>query len=660
MELLFATDFEDMVQIERLRDWAASFRRLDPRFTILKYFNDIALGGVEDIDTKGVTRAELVAPLLQIFRRAAVFTVWRPTSMVAIKKMMLGYGTGKGLNVKGKSAKDGKLSGYVPFVQIHKEEHKHMIRELPKDAKIRVFYRKPQQRKEALLRIESVRGEMLKVVEDAKKVLGESGHHSAPGAAAEAEHEYDEAEINEAVELVRKWDMEDPVITLIDDYGHNKGWGPFAQCYGVEIPERLFWESYVVRENVHREPGSEYDTKRGSIPEFQDMNFGSTRVWKPDMYPRAVVWQYANPKEDEGPMDPRTLLLAYEENNKVIPVVSDFDCFLVGTRGVSYKKPLPAEQVEIMDWTLTNIENTLDNPSPHPWSRRWLDVLKYNKPTGKGAKMPKFGYADPKSYSIMRYAVSRLKENGAVRHGAECFNYYFPQDLDDEYLVILGDADAGKVPWMYVNEEELREVLCEKVKQGFTFPINPKWVLCDPGWKKVYDLLAASQKANVQDSLNCWYPPGSGLRERIEAIYEKHPDGFIQAVDEKKDNDKNQQNGHSRAGDQGSKSMVDASEAMDIAELELEHYMALQRAKRRLLILLHWMVLGNRRKQRGGVDVPGFDKKAASIATRNFLKEMEKRERESALLREESELPSDDEDDCDDETAVDGDDQSEA
>ena len=25
---------------------------------------------------------------------------------------------------------------------------------------------------------------------------------------------------------------------------------------------------------------------------------------------------------------------------------------------------------------------------------------------------------------------------GAVRHGAECFNYYFPQEMDDEFLVI--------------------------------------------------------------------------------------------------------------------------------------------------------------------------------------------------------------------------------
>ena len=31
---------------------------------------------------------------------------------------------------------------------------------------------------------------------------------------------------------------------------------------------------------------------------------------------------------------------------------------------------------------------------------------------------------------------------------------------------------------------------------------------------------------NVQDSLNCWLPPDSGLREKIEAISRRHPNGF--------------------------------------------------------------------------------------------------------------------------------------
>lgn len=255
------------------------------------------------------------------------------------------------------------------------------------------------------------------------------------------------------------------------------------------------------------------------------MNFGSTRVWKKGD-PRTVLWQHADPKKGENPLEPRTLLVAYEENNIVLPVVSDFDCFLVGTRAIQFENPLPEEQIEMQNWCIDHIEGVLNSPGTDPWSKRWLDVLKKNKPTGKGARIPRFGYGDPKTYSVMECAVERLGESGAVRHGAECFNYYFPQDLDDEYLVILGDTDAGKVPWVYLNEEELRELLSERIDKGYTFPLNPKWVLCDPGWKEVYDKLLASTKSNVQESLDCWYPPSSGIRERIEAIYEKHPRGF--------------------------------------------------------------------------------------------------------------------------------------
>ena len=38
--------------------------------------------------------------------------------MIALRMMLEGRATGKGLNVKGKSAKTGELSGFVPFLQI--------------------------------------------------------------------------------------------------------------------------------------------------------------------------------------------------------------------------------------------------------------------------------------------------------------------------------------------------------------------------------------------------------------------------------------------------------------------------------------------------------------------------------------------------------------
>lgn len=143
-QLLFETNFEEFAMKERLKDWASSFRRTDPRYQILKYFNDVATSGVDNIEEDGnVTRAELLSPILAMWRRCAEFTVWRPTSTEAIQKMMLGRGTGKGLNIKGKSAKGGDLSGYVPFVQINDDNHKSSIKILPKDAEIESL---PQER----------------------------------------------------------------------------------------------------------------------------------------------------------------------------------------------------------------------------------------------------------------------------------------------------------------------------------------------------------------------------------------------------------------------------------------------------------------------------------------------------------------------------------
>jgi len=53
-----------------------------------------------------------------------------------------------------------------------------------------------------------------------------------------------------------------------------------------------------------------------------------------------------------------------------------------------------------------------------------------------------------------------------------------------------------------------------------------QWVLCDPGWRRVYDKLLASQLPNVQDSLNCWLPPDTGLRQKIDEVSRRHPHGF--------------------------------------------------------------------------------------------------------------------------------------
>jgi hypothetical protein len=38
-----------------------------------------------------------------------------------------------------------------------------------------------------------------------------------------------------------------------------------------------------------------------------------------------------------------------------------------------------------------------------------------------------------------------MLENGCVPHGAECFNWRFPKDIDDELLVISADTLLARI-----------------------------------------------------------------------------------------------------------------------------------------------------------------------------------------------------------------------
>ena len=96
--------------------------------------------------------------------------------------------------------------------------------------------------------------------------------------------------------------------------------------------------------------------------------------------------------------------------------------------------------------------------------------------------------------------------------------------MTKEFLLI--SDTLRPVPWLYVNVTELQQILSQKIAEGFVFPLNPKWVLCDSGWKKLYDELMASDALYADLSKDVWYPPFSGVRDRIDAIHNKHPHGF--------------------------------------------------------------------------------------------------------------------------------------
>ena len=103
-----------------VRNWMESFTSSDPRKQLANFFLDgDNRGPLGYLLEKGLPQAADPAAQSQHF------AVYRPTSMDAIRMMMTGMATGKGLNVKGKSAKKGKLSGYVLDYIVWCESHTH-------------------------------------------------------------------------------------------------------------------------------------------------------------------------------------------------------------------------------------------------------------------------------------------------------------------------------------------------------------------------------------------------------------------------------------------------------------------------------------------------------------------------------------------------------
>jgi hypothetical protein len=157
----------------RAKSWSKTFIRLDPRQQIHRFYNEVAQTGLTLVEESGgdsakTVRAVTLEDLRPLFRflpinLASVFSVWRPTSHDAIRKMMTGDAVGKGLDIKGKSAKRGKLSGYVPFLQISDNNHKRKIRRLSPNHNIRVFYKSNCRRARdiAIVELEKVLTEMI-------------------------------------------------------------------------------------------------------------------------------------------------------------------------------------------------------------------------------------------------------------------------------------------------------------------------------------------------------------------------------------------------------------------------------------------------------------------------------------------------------------------
>ncbi|GFH47818.1 hypothetical protein CTEN210_04294 [Chaetoceros tenuissimus] len=521
--------------------WLESFVALDPRRQIHSYFTEVARKG-------GPLKNPLIqAPMsiIEGFRRAASFSVWRPTSNDAISLMMKGQATGKGLEVKGKSAKCGRLSGLIPFIQIYEERHKNICKlGLQTNGRVHVYFKTESLREAAVERLEATTKLMMQVPQ------------------------YDpifEDEDGETMEFL--WEVQDYGIHRLTESG-----------YGIDVSERVFYQACVIDQDISRT--GDLETGRQSEPNFQAMNFDSTRSYA-GIGPRTVVYQ----TDEVDPLKPQTFVVAYEENKTVAPVASDFDCFTVGTRGVIYDEPMDVEQVELMKWMIESIDTILDEPiSDRSWASYWFDVLD-SSDERKKIDMPRFGFGDPKSYQIMEGAVTRFahNKNGAVRHGAECFNYKFPQEIDDKLLVIAdyGEIDGTNRPFKYMTPSELQEFMLDKLDEGFVFPLNPKWIIADVGWKRVYEKMMISKNNAIQKSLETWYPKASGVRNLINQVYEKHPNGFIN---------------HSHG-------KMEGTEALDLTEQQLRRRKILRRALLKVRICLWFQQVAKAKKLSTGASI---------------------------------------------------------
>ncbi|VEU44078.1 unnamed protein product [Pseudo-nitzschia multistriata] len=583
-------------------------------------------------------RPSTLSLLSRIFNATSILTVWRPCSNDAMRKMMEGAGVGKGLDIKGKSAKKGTLSGFVPFMQIFDNDHKNEIQPIPVKALMRVYYKDEKLRDHVLgvLQTYLEEGPPLKKnggnvppLSPVGKLMDEpiitdevvafrqartAMRCSTIDEITEDDDLHNEQEQEEGTGKEKKPSLPDHKNPNSSKYVPPKPLKKLKKYtkvgfYGIECTQRLFWLATVQDADISRS-GTGTETGRPSLPGFQDANLKTLKVAHtqlPKPNPMPVVLQYksyeevvaSSDDEDENQntnhplddcLDPRFLVMAYEEQGTIKPVVSDFDGFLLGWRreALWFGCCLPRYQENLMMWCVERIEEILDDQKKNPtnsdtWTQRWLDVQKKAAQQGKVFDIPEYGFGDPKSTSIMEHAALKLKSTGAVRHGSECFNYHFPQEIDETFLLI---SDTLKpVPWKYVNVKELQDILSQKIAEGFVFPLNPKWILCDPGWKKVYDDLMRSDALYSDLSKDIWFPPYSGIRERIEKIHKLHPNGFQRCTNFSKAKGLDKMKSHSSTGrrqsasnilrdtlDEGLGSQLTGNAYADLAQLELDDF----------------------------------------------------------------------------------------
>lgn len=391
------------------------------------------------------------------------FAVFNCTSRDSIAKMLSGVGTGKKYGVHGRAAEKGCLSGFVPFVQINSNDHKAHIEVPTPDARVIIFYKSQESREKVAVALTSV---------------------------------IEEAELD--------IDIADKSVHTIDDY--------LPKHFGLDLPKALFYEVYIKRQDLV--PAAGWETGLVSDPFMMNMNLRSVGDASE---PEIVLLQH----DEAKPMNANSLLLA-QRGDSVTAMTQAFDVVTIGSKGVTYE-PLPEDQVEKALWALDRSAEILKTPDHNPWTNRWQQILKSADKGDLHQQMCESRImGDATSSGILADLVDAAAETKAVSGRADCWNFWCPYELSSEFLVVWeGFKDK---PWEYMAQPTLQQFLIERAGEDFVFPVNPVWPAVDTSWAKVFGTV--KEMDGMKKALQCWFPPTSGILERISVLTEEHPEGF--------------------------------------------------------------------------------------------------------------------------------------
>ena len=157
----------------------------------------------------------------------------------------------------------------MPFLQIDCDADKPKVKTCEKTGRVRIFYQTRKARAAAVTYLRPILEEMLSVSRDAERRLAAFG---------EGTLEMDGDEVFRAC-LDTRWTIhlegassqaEIAPMALIEliDQGDEK--------IGIDIPERLLWEAYVVRRDISHEAGGFGHSGRDSSP-----GEGAGQTWPP-------------------------------------------------------------------------------------------------------------------------------------------------------------------------------------------------------------------------------------------------------------------------------------------------------------------------------------------------------------------------------------------